>query len=145
MVDKALVIDSSIIAALFFPEPYSDWVETVIKKYDILTTVDISYAEVANVAWKRIVIFRHNKDVILASLDNALKFIKDVCKVVSTNSIYKRAIEIAIDTNISIYDSLFLAIASKEDSKFATLDKTLVNKLKNTNLEPILIHPYRVL
>ncbi|MGQ4894763.1 MAG: type II toxin-antitoxin system VapC family toxin [Candidatus Njordarchaeia archaeon] len=71
--------------------------------------------------------------------------LSEVVKVVSTNSIYKRAIEIAIDTNISIYDSLFLAIASKEDSKLATLDKTLINKLKNTNLEPILIHPYRVL
>ncbi len=52
MQDKVIVLDSSVIVPFFFPERYSSWAESIVKKAETLCTVDvdIAYAEVINVA-----------------------------------------------------------------------------------------------
>jgi len=46
-----VVLDSSVIAAIFFKEKASERAEKVAEKYRLIT-VDVAVPEVANVAWK---------------------------------------------------------------------------------------------
>ena len=139
MQDKAIVLDSSVIAALFFPEQYSSWAENIVKKAEILYTVDIAYAEVMNVAWKRISLLKEAEKDIILSLDDAIGFINEVCTVIETKKLFKQAINIAVNNKITVYDALFIALAKKKKTKLASLDKQIIAKLKTENL---IIHPY---
>ena len=139
MQDNAIVLDSSVIVALFFPEIYSSWAEEVVRKADTIYTVDIAYAEVLNVAWKRISLQKQVAKEIMLSLEDAIGFMNEVCNIIKTNKIFREAINIAIKHNITIYDSLFIALANKKKIKLATLDKQVVRKFEATNL---VIHPY---
>jgi len=142
MKDEAIVLDSSVIVALFFPEKYSDWVEELIGKHNHFLTMDIAYAEVANVAWKRIFFLKSDEEEVLDSLRDAIEFINQICEVESTKSIYTKGITTALNLGISIYDALFVSLALEKKALFATLDKKLISKLNNKNLKNIIIHPY---
>ncbi len=45
-----VVLDSSVIAAMYFTDPYSDWASSIVGSYRKCYTVDITYAEIGNVA-----------------------------------------------------------------------------------------------
>lgn len=62
------VLDSSIIAAIFFQEKASDKVVMAVQDSDLLT-VDLALIEVANVAWKRVALFGEDEDL----MEEALK------------------------------------------------------------------------
>jgi hypothetical protein len=62
--------------------------ETV-RKYENFSTMDISYAEIGNVAWKSVVIFKQAIDPIREALRQASEFISDNCDVVSSKEILK--------------------------------------------------------
>ena len=51
-----VILDSSVIAAIFFKEEASERVEEALRDYKLIT-VNIAIEEVANVAWKRVVFF----------------------------------------------------------------------------------------
>ena len=140
MQDNAIVLDSSVIAALFFPEPYSMWAEEVVKKVDKLYTVDIAYAEVLNVAWKRISLQKQVEKEIMLGLEDAIGFINEVCSVVETKKIFREAINVAVRNNITVYDSLFIALANEKKARLATLDKQIIKKFEAKNL---VIHSYQ--
>jgi len=143
MRDKRIVLDSSVIAALHFPEPFSVWCEKIIEQYDEFYTVDIAYSEIANVAWKRIFLFKNPKDKVLINLNKALQFIDNLCTVLRSRDLIMGSISIAIDCGIAVYDALFLSIAVEQDMPLATLDKTFVNKLRDTKYIDVLLHPYK--
>jgi len=50
----SVILDSSVIAAIFFKEEASERVEEALRDYKLIT-VSIAIEEVANVAWKRVV------------------------------------------------------------------------------------------
>ncbi len=50
MADR-VILDSSVIAAIFFKEASSERAERAVENYKLIT-VDLAIAEVANVAWK---------------------------------------------------------------------------------------------
>ncbi len=143
MKDESIVLDSSVIAALFFPEPYSDWAEDIVRNYDYLYTIDLAYAEVMNVAWKKIVRFKLDQNTILTALDKALGFISNVCEVIEAKTIWKNAIKIAIETEITSYDALFLALSLMKKIKLTTIDKKLAEKLMNSKYKEIIIQPFK--
>ncbi|MHA1593668.1 MAG: type II toxin-antitoxin system VapC family toxin [Candidatus Baldrarchaeia archaeon] len=142
MPDRGVVLDSSVIAALFFPEPFSAWAETVIENFEEFFTADIAVAEVCNVAWKRIHLFKHPKEKVIDALEKAINFIEGICHIVKASDEYRNAIDIAIRTGITFYDALFLNISVQKGLKLATLDKKLVGRLKDSNYEDKLLHPY---
>ena len=59
MSDK-IILDSSLIAAIFFKEEASERAERAVENCDLIT-VDLAAAEVANVSWKRVVFFNESK------------------------------------------------------------------------------------
>lgn len=127
------ILDSSIIAAIFFREKASTKAVQKIQEKD-LTTVDLAMAEVANVAWKRVTIFHENEEIITGALKKSIEFINTVCKVIPTEELIERSFQIALKEKITLYDSLFLAASEKEKTPLLTLDKKLKNTTHNVEL-----------
>lgn len=138
----SIVLDTSVIAAIYFTDPYSDWAEDIVRSYRKCYTVDIAYAEIGNVAWKRIYLFKHPRREILEGLRNAIQFISNICFVVESKSILENAISIALDAEIAVYDALFVYLAIINDIPLATLDKKLINAIKDKQYSRLLLHPY---
>jgi len=78
MSDK-VILDSSLIAAIFFKEETSERAERAVENCDLIT-VDLAVAEVANVAWKRVVFFNESKKITLKALKGSIDFITGVCR-----------------------------------------------------------------
>ena len=134
-----LVLDSSAISAIFFREEASEAVEEKIKIYDTLLTVDLAYSELLNIAWKRVTFFKEDKKIIFQALKEVLRFLDNVCSVVSAKDIVEDAFEIATSLEITGYDALFIALAKREGALFLTLDNKLKNKLENAKYRNILV------
>ncbi|HDN68660.1 MAG TPA: PIN domain-containing protein, partial [Methanomicrobia archaeon] len=78
-----VILDSSVIAAIFFKEEASERAERAAANYE-LGTVDLAIAEVGNVAWKRVVFFNEAEEVALRALRRGINFIVGACEVVSS-------------------------------------------------------------
>lgn len=127
-----IALDSSTVAALFFKDPMSERVEQAITNYDQLHTLDLAYAEVGNVAWKRVHLFKEDTIHVSKSLDMALQFIQDNCDVSPCSNYLKEALTIAIDNGITIYDSLFLTLARHFKTRLLTVDEKLHDKISES-------------
>ncbi len=129
MPDSA-VLDSSVIAAIFFfKDSNSDTAANTIADKRLIT-LDISMAEVGNVAWKRVTHFQEDKAITLTALRECLGFISEACVVIRAGNLAEEAYDIAVEDGIAFYDSLFLAAAEKEHAPLLTLDRKLYAKAK---------------
>ncbi|BCU71665.1 type II toxin-antitoxin system VapC family toxin [Stygiolobus caldivivus] len=128
-----MILDSSVIASLFFRDNFSEKTAEIISSnaHEEFKTLDLAFAEVSNVAWKRVVIFGEDKEIALRQLRNAVNFIEDVCSVTSTEDIISDAIKLAVSEKLPFYDSAFLYLAIREKSKLLTTDLKLFNKVSN--------------
>ena len=129
MPDK-VVLDSSVIAAIFFPEgEVSERAEEVAAKNDLIT-LDLAVAEVGNVAWERAILYEEDEDTTLAALQDCRDFIAGSCALLRSFDLVEEAYEISVKDKIAFHDSLFLAAADKERAPLFTLDKKLHEKVK---------------
>jgi predicted nucleic acid-binding protein len=125
-----VILDSSVIAAIFFKEDSSEKAEMAAENYKLIT-IDLAIAEVANVAWKRVIFFDESKEIALKALRRGIDFITSVCEVISTQKLLEDAFAIAIEDKITIYDSLFIAASEREKVPLLTTDKKLYEKIKS--------------
>lgn len=128
--EDRIVLDSSVIAAVFFKEEASERAESFAER-NYLITVDLAAIEVATVAWKRINFFGEDKELMQKALDNCLDFINTLCEVIAAGDIVGEAFEIASIENITIYDALFVAASEIKGARLITADRKLHNKIKN--------------
>lgn len=139
---RSIIVDSSVLFALFFPEEYSEWSEEMIRKYDELHVPELVFLETSNAAWKRIILFRQPSNIVLKNLKLLHKFINDICIIHRDIDYLQKTIELSIKLGITIYDSLFLAIAEKYKAKVLTIDKKLVETLKRRKEERRVVSPW---
>lgn len=118
------ILDSSIIAAIFFREKASTKAVKLVQDKN-LYTVNLARAEVANVAWKRINFFKEDTELTLEALTRCIEFINTSCEVIDMQELIYSAFNIAVKEGLTLYDSLFLAAADKENLPLYTLDKKL--------------------
>ena len=128
MPDK-VVLDSSVIAAIFFKEQASERAERVAENHE-LVTVDIAVAEVANVAWKRVAYFGESREVTLKALKRCTNFIINVCDIITSQELLESGFEIALANEITLYDALFVAASERERISLLTLDKKFYKKIQ---------------
>jgi predicted nucleic acid-binding protein len=124
-----LVLDSSVIAAMFFKEEASQRALNAVAAPD-LVTLDIAVAEVGNVAWKQVELSGEDKDLAMTVLQKCLSFILDTCSIIRSQDLVAEAYTISVDNRIAFYDALFLAAADRENVPLLTLDRKLYNKMK---------------
>jgi len=128
MPDRA-VLDSSILAAMFFKEEASPRALKCAAECDPVT-LDLAIAEVGNVAWKQVVFSGENRDRALDALRDCQDFIATSCALIRDSDLTAVAFEIAVENKISYYDSLFLAAAELKEIPLLTLDRGLYEKTK---------------
>ena len=128
MLDRA-VLDSSVLAAMFFKEAASPRALKCASECDPVT-LDLAMAEVGNVAWKQVVFFGENRDRASDALQDCQDFIATACTIIKASDLSMKAFQIAVEDKVSYYDSLFLAAAEREGIPLMTLDQKLQEKTK---------------
>lgn len=122
------VLDSSIFASVVVKDEF--YLTAMDYLRDERITLDLAYAEAGNVVWK------HSK-----RLEDPIKRIELLKKIISASKVYRasdfivEALKISLKHNITIYDSLFLALALEHKEKLVTTDAKLYEVLKGTELE----------
>ncbi len=127
----SVVLDSSVIVPVFFPEERTEQVMEMLTEKRFIT-VDLAIAEVTNVAWKRCMFFHEDKEITKEALNNCITFITDVCDVLQMRDLIHDAFSDATKYSITVYDALFLAAAQKRSIPLLTMDTKLYHKLKIT-------------
>jgi len=128
MLDRA-VLDSSVLAAMFFKEAASPRALKCASECDPVT-LDLAMAEVGNVAWKQVVFFGENRDRASDALQDCQDFMATACTIIKASDLSMKAFQIAVEDKVSYYDSLFLAAAEREGIPLMTLDQKLHEKAK---------------
>jgi predicted nucleic acid-binding protein len=128
MPDRA-VLDSSILAAMFFKETASSRALECAYECDPVT-LDLAVVEVGNVAWRQVVFPEESKDRALDAFRDCQDFITTACTLIKASDLTAEAFEIAVENKTSYYDSLFLAAAQGEEIPLLTLDRKLYEKVK---------------
>ena len=119
-----IVLDSCVIAAIFFSETITGKAIDAAEDHDCIT-VDLACAEVANVAWKRAVHAGNNPEDLKRSLDDAVAFIRETCEVLPAHDLITPAWELACHHRITIYDALFVAASIRCNAPLVTADTKL--------------------
>ena len=133
-----IVIDASILAAYILKEPKWKRLEIFIVSS---CSVDLIVKEVANSIWKafhRGLISKDNADKKFLAL---ISLININVKLYEQSRIIQEAYTIAMKHNITIYDSIYIALAKKLKAKLVTLDKRqhLVAKNEGISCELIVL------
>ena len=128
MSDKT-VLDSGVIAAIFFPEELT--ARTVKKIWGMeCITVDIAVTDAANIAAKRIVSGADRQDDMKIMLHDAIFFIEVLCETIPSRELIEPALDLACELNIPLYDALFVAAAVRHRATLFTADKELSSAVR---------------
>jgi predicted nucleic acid-binding protein len=125
----SVVLDSCIIAAVFFPEGITEKAIEIAESHDC-TTVDLAYVEVANVAWKRVRYAGQDPEIVRSGLADAQAFIRETCNVLPAPDLMPVAYDLACSHGITVYDALFLAAAVRCGTCLVTGDGRLHDAAK---------------
>jgi len=124
-----LVVDASVVAKWFFPELYSSQSRRLLSARYTLLAPDLIWSEVGNIAWKRV---RRGE----MQADEAAQFVADVVRLpldtVASHGLLAPALELALATDRTLYDCLYLALAIDRQSRLVTADERFVNALSAT-------------
>lgn len=125
-----VILDSSVIAALFFfKDSSSERAADAIAEKDLIT-IDLSIAEVGNVSWKRVVHFQEDRELTSQALQRCIGFILEACDLIAARELAEEAYRISVDERIPFYDSLFLAASEREKAPLMTMDRRLCEKAR---------------
>ena len=131
MHDK-IVLDSSVIAAIFLPEPITGQAIDAAADHDCIT-VDLASTEVANAAWKRAVFAGNNPEAVKTSLDDAIAFIRETCDVIPAHDLITPAWDLSCLHRITVYDALFVAASIRCNAPLVTADTRLAGAVSKTS------------
>ncbi|MFQ6095743.1 MAG: type II toxin-antitoxin system VapC family toxin [Candidatus Bathyarchaeia archaeon] len=132
-----IVIDASTLAKFILKE--EGWEEVAEQLKAGTISVDHVVKEVANAVWKRFrqgAVSREESKIML----NALNEIRErAVKVEGELPYLDGASEIAFNRDITIYDSLYIAMAKEKGLKLLTSDETQVSVANAENVATILL------
>lgn len=137
-----IILDASIIVALYLPEEYSSWAQDTVNAHRLPHILDLTMYEVFNALWKASLRKKMPVKITRTVLTSAKKFMKDLCRIHSYEEVIDIAFNLSLKHGITVYDASYLALAKKLGLKLATLDKELKEKLKNTELAKMIESPF---
>ncbi len=124
------VLDASVAIKWFVPEVYSDVAQRLLAIDHNFLVPDFFFPEVGNVLWKRV---RRGDD----TSDNARQTLADLntvpIEVYLSQPFMPLALNIALQTDRAVYDSLYLALAITQRWQMVTADEKLYNSLKTSS------------
>jgi predicted nucleic acid-binding protein len=126
---KPLVVDASVAAKWFLPEPDAPAALRLLDGRHRLAAPDLIRAEIGNLAWKL-----HTRGALAAqeASDMIEHFLSLPLEIHDSTYLLAPALEIAIATRRTVYDSLYLALALELDGTVVTADERWLNALANS-------------
>jgi predicted nucleic acid-binding protein len=127
------VIDASVAFKWFLPEVHAQAARRLLGSNHILLAPDLLYAEFTNILWKRI---RRGEmaEVEAGTILRTLGILP--LEIHSSWPLVLPALEIACRTDRAAYDSLYLALAVREQSVMVTADLKFYNVIHASTLSP---------
>ena len=124
---KPLVVDASVAAKWFLPEPDAAAALRLLDGRHRLAAPDLIHAEFGNVVWKL-----HARRVLDANeaADMVEHFLSLPLEIHDSTYLLAPALQIAITTHRTVYDSLYLALAVELGGTVVTADERWVNALE---------------
>jgi predicted nucleic acid-binding protein len=101
-------------------------IERHVRRELLLLAPDLIESEIGNILWKAV---RRNR-VRPADATNSLRRFTELgIQTIPTSGLLDRSLQIAIDSDRSFYDSLYVALALATETELITADERLVNAL----------------
>lgn len=129
-----LVIDASVVIKAYVPEILSDKaVEVMSRVADgelVLLAPDLLYPETGNILWKK----RRLHELTVAEVDEIVDAISALpIKIEASRPVMPLAVTIAMQSGITVYDAMYVAVARIYETRMITADKKLVDALLKTD------------
>lgn len=121
------VVDASVAAKWFFEEELTDKASSIIQSNRPLLAPDLIFAEVCNVAWKRV----RQREISRAHAIAVASALPGMFSLITPNSeILDEALELALKLDHPVYDCLYLSLAKARDVSLVTADAGLARLAK---------------
>ncbi|MDI9633252.1 MAG: type II toxin-antitoxin system VapC family toxin [Methanolinea sp.] len=109
-----------------------------------LITLDLAFAEVANVVWKNVITSGEQEEVAFRALHGCMDFIGIACEVMSAAYLLEDAFRIALSERLTVYDALYLAASRRSGAPLFTMDRVLSEKTKGRWVRDLCESPRRM-
>jgi len=127
-----LIVDASVAIKWYVPEPDSARAVPILSSGVRLLAPDLIIAEIGNIVWRKVV----RQELTRADAERIVTAFVLACpvEIVPAAALIVSAVEIAMQHGRSVYDSLYVALATREGCEMVTADERLVNALAGTPL-----------
>lgn len=126
-----LALDARVLVKLFINEEGSRSAANLVGKAEVLIAPDLLWAEAGNVLWK----YCRRSEL---TADEAAAILVDMMRmpieILPSRDLIETALELAIHSDRTVYDCLYLAAAIQEKAVLLTADERLVNAFTGTPL-----------
>jgi len=113
-------------------------IASALKKGYALHTLDLALAECLNVIWKHASVLKDLKAEEANPAAEDLTRIYDGLNIIAAREIAAEAMHFALNRNISVYDSLYVAAAQKVNGTLCSADQKLCHAAKGSvNTKPL--------
>jgi predicted nucleic acid-binding protein len=128
---SVVVVDASVVAKWFVAEEQAELALQLLASPLQLLSPDLIWAEVGNVIWKRVRRSQISPAEAQTIFDDLLRM---PVETTPSQTLLADAFEISVDTNQTVYDSLYLALAVRKGCKMVTADDKLSRSLTGAKM-----------
>lgn len=125
------VVDASVAVKLYVPEVHSDHAIRFFSDGHELIIPEFMFAEFANILWKKSALLGELTESEARTLIDAV--LELPLGYYLTSDLLTDALEIALTTKQTVYDSLYIALATSQDCQLMTDDRKLFGSLQSTS------------
>jgi predicted nucleic acid-binding protein len=130
------VVDASVAVKLYVPEVHSQQAVQFFSDQHDLIAPDLMLSEFGNIIWKKVKLLGEltqdeGKKIIAAAQMLPLTYY-------GTTNLLTNAFQIALDTQRTVYDCLYIALATSKGCQLITDDRKLSAALQSTSLAAFL-------
>jgi len=129
---KPCVVDASVVAAAFFQEDHAQAARALLASGRELHAPDLLLAEVANAIWKRHRRGEINEAEARALLADCLRL---PIAIAPSGDLVEAALDLALRTNRTAYDCLYLAFAVRTKAVLVSGDRRFASALAGSPFE----------
>jgi predicted nucleic acid-binding protein len=130
------VVDASVAIKWFVEEVHAEAARHLLADVYVLYAPDLLWPESGNILWKKVQ--RGELTALEARLiREGLE--RQPLSISSSRLVFEPALEIALDTGGTVYDSCYVALAMLTESPLVTADQRLFNALRQTDYAPHLV------